>query len=76
MTYVWLAFAGAIAFFAPNTQELMHRFRPALSAPAERLRAHGLRLRLNWKWATALGFLAAVSLLSLSRPTEFLYFQF
>ncbi len=76
MTYLWLAFAGAIAFFAPNTQELMHRFRPALMASSERLRAHGLRLRLNWKWAAALGVLGGISLLSLSRPTEFLYFQF
>jgi hypothetical protein len=33
-------------------------------------------LRLNWRWATGLGLLACASLLSLSRPTEFLYFQF
>ena len=59
-----------------NTQELMHRFRPALATSGERLDAKQLRLRLNWKWATAAGLLAGASLLSLSRPTEFLYFQF
>jgi hypothetical protein len=35
---------------------------------------------LLWKsrpaWAIALGVLSAVSLLSMSNPTEFLYFQF
>jgi hypothetical protein len=54
----------------------MHRFRPALATSGEPLDAKRLQLHLNWKWATAVGFLAGVSLLSLSRPTEFLYFQF
>ena len=80
MTYSWILLAGAIAFLAPNTQQITARFRPALvtSSAAQigsRLRLR-LRLRLNWQWAAGLGLLTAASLLSLSRPTEFLYFQF
>jgi D-alanyl-lipoteichoic acid acyltransferase DltB (MBOAT superfamily) len=75
MTYVWVALAGAIAFAAPNTQQITRRFRPAL-ASAGIASVRTLRLRLNWRWATGLGLLACASLLSLSRPTEFLYFQF
>jgi D-alanyl-lipoteichoic acid acyltransferase DltB (MBOAT superfamily) len=76
MTYAWIAFAGALAFGAPNTQQLTARFRPALNAVKVPPAAAWLRLRLNWQWATALGLLGAATLLSLSRPTEFLYFQF
>jgi alginate O-acetyltransferase complex protein AlgI len=67
--------AGLVAFLAPNTQQIMHRFEPALdhdgtAAPA----------RLAWmpapRPAMAAGMLAVLCLLALSRPSEFLYFQF
>ena len=32
MTYVWVVLAGAIAFAAPNTQQITRRFRPALAS--------------------------------------------
>jgi D-alanyl-lipoteichoic acid acyltransferase DltB (MBOAT superfamily) len=76
MTYAWILLAGTIAFLAPNTQQLTARFRPALAASDVGPIGRHFRLRLNWRWATGLGLLAAASLLSLSRPTEFLYFQF
>jgi len=75
MTYLWVLFAGAIAFCTPNSQQIARRFSPALaSASVERV--YALRLRFDWRWATGLGLLAGLSLLSLSSPTEFLYFQF
>jgi len=74
-TYLWIALAAAIAFWAPNTQEIMRRFVPALGYGAIG-RITLLRLRLGWRWAAALAALATASLLSLSSPTEFLYFQF
>src|SRR5262245_5632999 len=76
MTYAWILFAGAVAFCMPNTQQLAARFRPALTAVKVPPASAWLRLRFNWQWATALGLLGAATLLSLSRPTEFLYFQF
>jgi hypothetical protein len=76
MTFAWVSFAAAVAFLAPNTQEIVARFRPALAAGMAGQVARGWTLHLNWRWAASLGLLAAASLLSLSRPTEFLYFQF
>jgi alginate O-acetyltransferase complex protein AlgI len=81
-TWLWVATGALIAFLAPNTQEIMCRFEPAL--PAEE-RAGGRRPaaippHLVWqpsrRNAVLTGFLFALGLLALSRPTEFLYFQF
>ena len=76
MTYAWIAFAGAVAFFAPNTQQLVARFRPALTGGISTEEIRRFVLHFDWRWATGLGLVAAISVLSLSRPTEFLYFQF
>jgi hypothetical protein len=74
-TWTWVVVAALVAFFAPNTQQIMHRFSPALdhdgtAAPA----------RLSWlpapRPALAAGLLAVACMLALSRPSEFLYFQF
>ena len=73
--YAWVIGAAAIAFCAPNTQEIARRFAPALAYGAVGTRI-ALRFSLAWPWAVALGLLAATSLLSLSNPSEFLYFQF
>ena len=80
-TYGWVIFAMAIAFLLPNTQQIMGRFAPALDYDAKRdasLSAAGRRLQ--WApsagWACVIGGLLVLSLLSLSRPAEFLYFQF
>jgi alginate O-acetyltransferase complex protein AlgI len=69
--------AATLAFAFPNTQEIMRRAAPALDFVRER----AARSRMpSWRpttgWAIAIGILFALGLLSLSRPTEFLYFQF
>jgi alginate O-acetyltransferase complex protein AlgI len=64
-----------VVWFAPNMAELTgYDPRPhSASSPAELARA-------KWypspRWALALGSLFAVSLLSLTKVSEFLYFQF
>ena len=74
----WIALCGAIAFLMPNTYQLFSRFRPALpiygEIPSRRLRALHWRPALPWAGATAIMVFAAV--ISLYRPSEFLYFQF
>lgn len=77
-TWAWIAFGSLIAFLAPNTQEIMGRFEPALPDEGR------ARLRppppISWtpqrRNAVAIGLLFAFGMLALSRPTEFLYFQF
>ena len=76
-TWCWIGIGCLIVFFAPNTQEIMGPIDPAW--PDEgRGRYHALLLaweptRLN---AMAMGVLLALGVMALSRPTEFLYFQF
>lgn len=77
-SWCWIVIGGSIAFFAPNTQEIMGRFEPALSEEGH-ARPHTAG-RLCWVpnrlTGIAIGLLFGMGILALSRPTEFLYFQF
>ena len=79
-TWGWIAAAAGLAFLCPNTQEITHRFAPALDFDAGAAHARSLPRALAWRpsraWAFTLGLLVLASLLSLTRPAEFLYFQF
>ncbi len=80
-TYMWVMLAAGIAFLLPNTQQLMDKFDPALDYESARDASSGaLAQYLSWwpnvRWAVWIGIITIGSLLSLSRPAEFLYFQF
>jgi len=68
------AFFG-MAWFLPNTQQIMAKFPAALGQIA----ANRYRL-LEWmpdlKWAVSMGLAAGLAIASLSQHSEFLYFQF
>ena len=74
--YAWVSIAAFVAFALPNTQEWVRRFGPALDAAFERRAGSVPAWRPLPAWAIALGLVASAALLSLSRPSEFLYFQF
>ena len=74
-TLLQLGFLFLIVWFAPNTQQIMTRYEPALGrAIANPYR--GLVWNPVTKWAVAAGGVAALGLLALGGTTEFLYFQF
>jgi hypothetical protein len=81
-TYAWVIFAAAVCFLLPNTQQIMRNFEPALDYEAADDARAGSRIarRRVWSpslgWALWIGLIATASLLSLSRPAAFLYFQF
>jgi len=87
-TWAWIVVLWTIALAAPNTAQIMAHENPALDYravareawQAARRSAAGVAERLQWRpttgWSVAIGGLAALSLLSLNRVTEFLYFQF
>ena len=74
-TWSWVTVAALVAFLAPNTQQIMYRYAPALDHDGT-----AAPVRLSWlpaaRPALATGLLAVACLLALSRPSEFLYFQF
>jgi alginate O-acetyltransferase complex protein AlgI len=74
-TLLQLAILLTIVWFAPNTQQILTRYEPALG----RAIANPLP-RLVWnptfRWAIVAGTVAAIGVLALGGTAEFLYFQF
>ena len=88
-TWGWVLAAGGIAFLLPNTQEIMRGRGVAPDAAPEKgltpaaapvsARTAGkapMVWRPSARWAVAVGALAVLGVLSLNRPSDFLYFQF
>jgi hypothetical protein len=73
--YSWIVALLPLVMLAPNTQEILGRFQPALNFHDGRRLA-----RLSWRptpgWAAIVATLTACGLLSLTRVSEFLYYQF
>ncbi|MEM8950714.1 MAG: MBOAT family protein [Pseudomonadota bacterium] len=83
----WLAGGLAIVWFAPNSLQIMRRYRPAIdpsgittSAPAPKGISGRLTRAIAWRptvpWAIASGVMAAAAMLTFSKVSPFLYFQF
>lgn len=85
----WIALLLALAFFAPNTQELMSNYNPALDfqnsativdPQKESNWYRNLYDKLKWQpnlwWSIIGSFSALISILSISSESEFIYFQF
>jgi D-alanyl-lipoteichoic acid acyltransferase DltB (MBOAT superfamily) len=77
----WIAVLALIAWLAPNTQELMGRYRPALGF----LGVEGLASRARWLlwrpsvvWSIVVALLSAAALMNMwiGDNAEFIYFQF
>jgi alginate O-acetyltransferase complex protein AlgI len=71
----WIVALLAIAWWAPNTQQIMAGHAPALDW-RDSGGARWLQWRPNAAWATAIGCAALVSIASLTEVSQFLYFQF
>jgi len=75
LQYAWIVVLFPVVLFAPNTQEILGRFRPALD-----FRPHATLARIAWQptvaWGVTAALIAAGGLLTLSRVSEFLYYQF
>ena len=75
----WIIGLILIAVALPNTQQILRRYRPAFVAykgEIPRVRYHWLEWRPSVGWGLYCGCVMIFSLLSLLRPSEFLYFQF
>jgi alginate O-acetyltransferase complex protein AlgI len=75
MMFVWVGALLPIVFFAPNSQQIMGRFKPALDEGVEALHPRWMWVP-NRRWGVLMAVVFACGLLLLTRPSEFLYFQF
>jgi alginate O-acetyltransferase complex protein AlgI len=71
----WIFVSLLIVWLAPNTQQIMADFKPALDMP-ESSRAKRLLWQPSYAWLVASVFCAVFSILSISELSEFIYFQF
>jgi len=70
-----LALRFFIVWALPNSQTIMAKFSPSLTA-VRPVAPRWLSWQPTVRWALALGFLLALSLMSLQQTKVFLYFQF
>jgi D-alanyl-lipoteichoic acid acyltransferase DltB (MBOAT superfamily) len=73
--FAWILALLAIAWIAPNTQQIMVNYGPVLRMP-EDAGAKVLRWRPTVFYSIFVWVLAFVALSNISRPSTFLYFQF
>jgi len=76
---IWIVGLTAIALLFPNTQQIMHRYRPAFETYKEeysRLSWTWLEWRPTTIWTLAIIIISIMDVLALSNISEFLYFQF
>ena len=71
----WIIACALIAFLAPNTQEIMRAFRPALGVDPDGT-SHWWRWRPARRWLAFTVLAAGLAVLSLTSVSEFIYFQF
>lgn len=75
----WIAFLLLVSVVLPSTQQVMHRYCPALEGyKVEPTHQHyrWLEWRPSLLWTILMTVIFSISILSLTRVSEFLYFQF
>jgi alginate O-acetyltransferase complex protein AlgI len=74
----WLLFLLVFCWVAPNTQQILAAYRPALISRGygELGNAGRLAWRPSVVWVSGLALLGSVALLSIHRYSEFIYFRF
>jgi len=75
-SWLWIVGSASIAFFAPNTQEMMALYPGALDSGREALRPTRWLWRPTGGWAVAIALVSAIGIFKLPQVTQFLYFQF
>jgi hypothetical protein len=74
----WILALLPIVFYMPNTQQIMGRFEvlPRSAGRPEPIAESTIGWRPTFGWAFVAAVLFTIALLNLTKPSEFLYFQF
>lgn len=79
-TWLWIGGLMGIALFCPSTQQIVARGEPVLDRAPDLGPPAGWLRFLGWapspQWAVAIGVLAFLGVISITRVSEFLYWQF
>ncbi len=82
LAILWIAMGTVVVWGLPNTQQLMHRCRPALGFDAKSYRLNLSRWQSLWTWkpsfvwAIIIAVMTAIAICMIDRPSEFIYYQF
>ena len=71
----WIWISLVIVWFAPNTQQIMAKYQPALDMP-ESIESKRLLWRPSYSWLASCVLASVIAILSISELSEFIYFQF
>jgi alginate O-acetyltransferase complex protein AlgI len=78
-TAIWISVLMFVARACPNTLQILSRYEPALGVKPGPTRL-GISRVLEWNaslpWAIAVSGIAAIAIVSIRGPSEFLYWQF
>jgi D-alanyl-lipoteichoic acid acyltransferase DltB (MBOAT superfamily) len=74
--FLWIGGLLAIAWFAPNTRQIMAHTGSFIAAASAKQTIPALVWRLDRGWAIATALLLLAGLMNMSGISEFLYFQF
>jgi alginate O-acetyltransferase complex protein AlgI len=76
---IWIFVLMFVALACPNTLQMLSRYEPALGVKPRPTKL-GIERVLEWNaslpWAIAVSGIAAIAIVSISGPSEFLYWQF
>lgn len=72
----WIIVSMFIVWLAPNSQQIMSKFKPALNLPQEDTKPKWLLWQPSYVWVVASAICTALSILSISEISEFIYYQF
>ena len=76
---IWIFVLMFVALACPNTLQILSRYEPALGVKPQQTE-QGIARLLEWNaslpWALAVSGIAAIAIVSISGPSEFLYWQF
>jgi len=77
LTWGWCVVCGAVAFLVPNTQQFAARIFGCRAADPRLICEAGRTVEIPaFAWAVGLGAMAALAIVNLMQPAEFLYFNF
>jgi D-alanyl-lipoteichoic acid acyltransferase DltB (MBOAT superfamily) len=78
-TAIWISALMFVALACPNTLQILARYEPALGVTSQSAKLSAASI-IEWDaslpWAIAVSTVAAIAIISMGAPSEFLYWQF